>query len=120
MSIWWVVVALWVGASAGVLLFALMSMAAKRYPAEDNARITVDRESIAVHPRAILALVLTLGHASSSPLPRGRSSGSELASIGVHKKSRHKAGIFVAGRDPADSIPFQAVASTTFANFFLS
>ena len=50
MSIWWVVVALWVGACAGVLLFALMSIAAKRYPTEDNAKITVDGDSIAINP----------------------------------------------------------------------
>lgn len=50
MSIWWVVVAFWVGGCLGVLLFGLMSMAAKRYPAEDDARLTVDRASIAVNP----------------------------------------------------------------------
>ena len=49
MSIWWVVVAFWVGGGAGVLLFALMSIAGKRYRT-DNPKIRANRHGIPVNP----------------------------------------------------------------------
>jgi hypothetical protein len=49
MSIWWVVVAFWVGGCAGILLFALMSIAGKKYRT-DGAKIRVNRHGVALNP----------------------------------------------------------------------